>query len=244
MRLFGLIGYPLGHSFSAGYFAKKFADAGIKDCEYRAFPIASIKQLPDLLGQHPNLQGLNITIPYKQQVIPYLHQQKLPARVQACNCLKIENGRLTGFNTDVVGFEQSFAPQLKPWHTQALVLGLGGATQAVLHVLHKLGINASIVSRSLKQGVRFTYQQLTPAVIQQHTVIINCTPLGTFPNVDSCPPLPYTAITSRHYLYDLVYNPPETLFLKQGAAAGALIQNGYPMLVGQAEESWRIWNTP
>lgn len=242
IKRFGLIGYPLSHSFSKKYFTEKFEKEGLKDHVYDLFPIASIDDLPQVLSTHKDLIGLNVTIPYKQQVMKYLDDSNLPAGVEACNCIRIENGKLTGSNTDVTGFEMSFKQLLKPHHKKALVLGNGGATAAVVHVLKKLNIDYQIVSRRVHDGSSLTYNDISVGVIRNHPVIINTTPLGTFPNVDECPPIPYEAITSEHYLFDLIYNPSETLFLKKGREKGATIKNGYDMLEIQAEESWKIWN--
>lgn len=241
MKRFGLIGYPLSHSFSRKYFTEKFEKEGLTDHVYDIFPISSIDKLPEILANNSDLQGLNVTIPYKQQVLQYLDASNLPAGVQACNCIKIENGKLTGNNTDIVGFEKSFEQKLKPHHTRALVLGNGGATAAVIYVLQKLRIEYEIVSRKLHEGSTLTYDDLSDGIIEDHPVIINATPLGTFPNVDEAAPIPYDAITSDHYLFELIYNPDKTLFLKKGEERGATIKNGYDMLVIQAEESWNIW---
>jgi shikimate dehydrogenase len=243
MRLFGLIGYPLTHSFSKKFFTEKFLKEGLTDCRYELFSIDDISKLDAVLQQHPQLLGINVTIPYKQQVIPYLSSTtNLPAGVKACNCIRIESGALIGYNTDVVGFEQSFAAQLQPHHSKALVLGNGGATEAVVYVLKKLGISFDIVSRTLHQGSTLTYSQLTEKILSEASIIINTTPVGTFPAVEECPSIPYQFITEQHYLYDLVYNPTKTLFLQKGEEQGATIKNGYDMLVIQAEESWKIWN--
>lgn len=242
MKRFGLIGYPLGHSFSKKYFTEKFEREQLHDHAYELFPLQSIHELPGLVSSHPDLIGLNVTIPYKQAVLPYLDATRLPPDLPASNCIKIEDGKLTGFNTDVIGFEKTFVPHLKPHHTRALVLGNGGATAAVLHVLNKFGIEYNVVSRKLHRGSTLTYDGLSSELIAEHTVIINTTPLGTFPEVDRCPDIPYESITSRHYLYDLIYNPAKTLFLLQGEKRGARIVNGYDMLEIQAEESWKIWN--
>ena len=243
MKEFGLIGYPLGHSFSKKYFTEKFEKEGIVDCHYELFPIPSITGLPHLLADHPGLVGLNVTIPYKQQVIPFLHHSEaIPAAVGACNCIKIIDGQLWGFNTDIVGFQKSFSTLLQPHHTSALVLGNGGAAAAVIFVLGQMGIAYKTVSRQPQNALQLSYKDLTPALLADYSIIINTTPLGTYPNVQECPALPYEAISSRHYLFDLVYNPEKTLFLQKGEAQGAIIQNGYPMLVQQAEEAWRIWN--
>lgn len=242
MKRFGLIGYPLSHSFSRNYFAEKFEKEGLKDHVYDLFPIASIEELPELLSINKDLAGLNVTIPYKQQVIKFLDASNIPAGVNACNCIKIENGKLTGYNTDITGFEKSFRELLKPHQKKALVLGNGGATAAVVHVLKKLGIGFEIVSRKIHNGSTLTYNDVSVAVIREHPIIINSTPLGTFPNVDESAPIPYDAITTDHYLFDLIYNPGKTLFLKKGETRGAVIKNGYAMLEIQAEESWKIWN--
>ncbi|MBL7699818.1 MAG: shikimate dehydrogenase [Chitinophagaceae bacterium] len=241
MIRFGLIGYPLSHSFSKKYFTEKFEKEGLRDHVYDLFPIPSIDDLPAVLSANKDLRGLNVTIPYKQQVLKYLHTSNLPEGVQACNCIKIENGKLTGNNTDVTGFEISFLQLLRPHHKKALVLGNGGATVAVTFVLRKLNIGYEIVSRRKREDSTLTYNELTEEIIKEHTVIINTTPLGTFPSVNEAAPIPYHAITRDHYLFDLIYNPEKTLFLKKGEERGAAIKNGYEMLVIQAEESWKIW---
>lgn len=243
MKRYGLIGYPLSHSFSKRFFEEKFQREGITDCAYELFSIPSIDELSRVLAAHADLKGLNVTIPYKQLVLPYLGDvSHLPERLLACNCIRIEGGVLTGYNTDVIGFEKSFTPQLQPHHTKALLLGSGGAAAAVAYVLRKLGIAYKIVSRTGGAGEALTYNQLDESIIAAHTVIINTTPLGMYPLVDQAPPLPYNALTSKHYLFDLHYNPARTLFLQYGEERGAAIKNGYEMLVIQAEESWRIWN--
>jgi len=242
MRLFGLIGYPLGHSFSKSYFSKKFEEEAITDCRYELFPLRSIGELPSLLNSNPGLKGLNVTIPYKRDVLPYLSASQIPAGLDACNCISIDHGKLTGYNTDVIGFEKSFTSRLQPHHTNALVLGTGGAASAVIFVFKKLGIEYKVVSRNYKPGVDYIYEDLDEEVIQRHPVIINTTPLGTYPDVEKYPLLPYPLISFRHYLFDLVYNPATTLFLQKGAEQGAIIQNGYDMLVFQAEAAWSIWN--
>jgi len=242
MRQFGLIGYPLSHSFSKKYFTDKFMQEGLADCSYAAYPIAGIGELPALLKSHPSLEGLNVTIPYKEQVLRYLTEQSpVVQQVGACNCIRIQQGRLTGYNTDVTGFEQSLLTHLQPHHKKALILGTGGAGKAVEYVLKKRGIRYRYVSR--KPSVNhFSYEQVTPAVLEEYTLIINTTPLGMYPNITQAPPIPYGALTSRHYLFDVIYNPATTLFLQQGAQRGAAVQNGLDMLIIQAEESWKIWN--
>jgi shikimate dehydrogenase len=244
MKLYGVIGYPLGHSFSKKYFTEKFAREGITDCRYELFPIAAIDELKDILKQYPEIAGINITIPYKQQVLRHLYSaEHIPLGLRACNCIKIINGNLFGYNTDVIGFERSLLPQLKNYHTHALILGNGGAAEAVRFVLNKLNIIVKTVSRKLHDGSDLTYADLDEKIISENLLIVNTTPLGTFPNTDECADIPYRYLTARHFLYDLVYNPEKSLFLQKGEEHGAAIKNGYDMLVIQAEESWNIWNT-
>jgi shikimate dehydrogenase len=241
MRKFGLIGYPLSHSFSQKYFTEKFQQLNITDSRYELYPIGDISDVKDLL-RDPELCGLNVTIPYKKLVIPYLEGMNHVVReIGACNCIKVENGATTGYNTDVVGFEESLVRKLQPFHNRALILGTGGASKAVEYVMKKLGIGYNMVSRDPGAG-QLSYGQVDEETIYSHNLIINTTPLGMYPNVDICPPLPYEAIGPQHYLFDLVYNPARTLFLRNGEQRGAAVENGYDMLIGQAEESWRIWN--
>jgi shikimate dehydrogenase len=241
MRKFGLIGHPLSHSFSQKYFTEKFEQLRIPDCRYELFPIADITGLHGVL-QDPELCGLNVTIPYKQAVIPFLHEKDtVVAEINACNCIRIEDGRLRGYNTDTVGFRESLVRKLQSHHDQALILGTGGASKAVEYVLRKLGIAYMYVSRNAGHGV-LRYEEVDEVLLRRHTLVINTTPLGMYPKVEECPPLPYAAIGPGHYLFDLVYNPAKTLFLSKGEERGAIIENGYDMLIGQAEESWRIWN--
>ncbi len=242
MKRYGVIGYPLSHSFSPGYFREKFKKEGIKDASYEAYPLETIDELPSLLKRVPELEGLNVTIPYKQAVSKYLDDNSsIPAGLNSCNCIFIKDGKLCGFNTDVPGFELSFRKKLKPYHKSALVLGNGGAAAAVCFVLETLGITYKIVSRALHKGSSLTYADLNASIIEEHQVIINTTPLGMFPNTSDFPPIPYEFISSGHYLFDLIYNPEKTQFLQKGEQQGALIQNGMEMLILQAEESWRIW---
>jgi len=241
MRKFGLIGYPLSHSFSQKYFTEKFQQLDVTDCRYELYPIEDIAGVKTLL-QDPELCGLNVTIPYKQLVIPYLTGMSNVVReIGACNCIKIVNGFAMGYNTDVTGFRESLVRKLQPFHNRALILGTGGASKAVEYVLRKLHIEYKYVSRVAGKGI-LSYDQVDEEVIYSHTLIINTTPLGMYPKVDVCPPLPYEAIGAQHYLFDLVYNPSRTLFLQNGEQRGAAVENGYDMLIGQAEESWRIWN--
>jgi len=243
MRLFGLIGNPLTHSFSKKYFTAKFEREGLTDCRYDLFPISSIEELPKLLQENPDLCGLNVTIPYKEQVLSYLKEEnELVQAIRACNCIDLQHGRLKGYNTDVLGFEQSLAQLWQPHHKKALILGTGGVSKAVRYILQKLGLSYRYVSR--KPGVHsFSYEQLTPQVMEEYTLIVNTTPLGTYPNVTEAPQIPYEALTSSHYLFDMVYNPEKTLFLRKGEERGAVIKNGYDMLEIQADESWKIWNS-
>jgi shikimate dehydrogenase len=243
MRLFGLIGYPLSHSFSKKYFTEKFETESITDCRYELFPLTSINELPELLSINPELEGLNITIPYKKQILPFLHSSAIPDGLQACNCIQIKNGKLIGYNTDAIGFEKSITPLLQPHHTKALVLGNGGAAEAIVFVLKKLGIAFDIVSRKIHNGSTLTYNDISERIINDSTVIINTTPLGMYPKEDDSPDIPYQFISDKHLLYDLVYNPAKTLFLQKGKERGATIKNGEEMLALQAEESWKIWNS-
>jgi shikimate dehydrogenase len=243
MRKFGLIGYPLSHSFSKRYFTEKFARENIDDCVYELYPIENITELPRLFTEE-NLSGLNVTIPYKRQVLPYLdNATNAVLEMQACNCILNRDGKLHGHNTDVIGFERTFAPHLQAHHDKALILGTGGAASAVEFTLEKLNINYKLVSRSKSANLRsMTYADLNEQLLSEYKIIINTTPLGTSPDVHNCPAIPYEYITSQHYLYDLVYNPAKTLFLQKGEERGAAIENGAQMLVIQAEESWKIWN--
>jgi shikimate dehydrogenase len=242
MRLFGLIGYPLFHSFSKKFFSEKFEREGLNDCRYESFSIPSITGLTDIVKDNPELCGLNVTIPYKEQVLSFLDEKTtLVKKIKACNCIKIEKGKLTGHNTDAPAFELSLKEKLQAHHTKALILGTGGAAKAVEFSLEKLGITYKYVSRK-PSAKNFSYEQLTDTLVGEFTLIINTTPLGMHPNIVEAPPIPYHALNSEHYLFDLVYNPAKTLFLQKGEEQGAAIKNGYEMLVLQAEESWRIWN--
>lgn len=245
-KIYGLIGYPLSHSFSKKYFTNKFEVENIPGHVYELFPIPQITELPALLAQHPGLCGLNVTVPYKKEVMPFLDRIDGEAgKIGAVNCIKItstENTtKLEGYNTDIYGFEESLKPLLKANHQKALVLGNGGAANAVKFVLNKLGISYRIITRR-QEADSILFSDLTDTMIAEHPLIINTTPVGTAPKTDECPPIPYDAITNKHLLYDLIYNPEQTLFLSKGLAKGAAIKNGYEMLVLQAERSWEIWN--
>lgn len=244
MRRFGLVGQSLKHSFSKNFFAAKFEREGLVDCSYELYPLPAISSLPHLIAKYSDWVGLNVTIPYKSAVLQFAHDLSyLPDELRACNCLHFTRGKIVAHNTDVFGFEQSFRSLYSPgMHKKAMVLGNGGAAQAIKFVLNKIGIPFVTVGRALKNDVDMVYAEIDVAIINSHQIIINTTPLGTFPNVNDKPALPYQFLSPQHYLYDLVYNPEETSFLKLGKEAGCRTKNGLEMLELQAEESWRIWN--
>jgi shikimate dehydrogenase len=261
MKQYGLIGFPLSHSFSKKYFTAKFEQEHITDAVYDLYPLEHIKDLQDLLDDNPGLCGLNVTVPHKINVLRYLDWIEHDAKTAgAVNCIRISaespvlaafsgevgvrdhDFRLEGFNTDLYGFEMSLRPLLQEQHTDALVLGDGGAAKAVKCVLDNLEISYKVVTRK-PQPNGLLFKDLKPHHIKAHKLIINTTPLGTAPNIDECPPIPYDAITDEHLLYDLIYNPEQTLFLKKGAEKGAVTKNGYEMLILQAEKSWEIWTS-
>ncbi len=242
MNRYGIVGYPLSHTFSPNFFKEKFATEKLKNYSYEKFPIANINQLPDLLKTQIGLKGLNVTIPYKQSVLPFLNEyDKVVEKIGSCNCIAIGDGVLKGYNTDVIGFETSLLTALKPWHTKSLILGTGGAAAAVRYVLDKLKIDYLSASRNAKANHSIDYTEISSSIIDEYKLIINTTPLGMFPNIESYPDLPYNAITSEHFLFDLIYNPEETIFLRKGKTCKATIKNGLEMLIIQAEESWKIW---
>ena len=245
MDKYGLIGYPLGHSFSISYHNQRFADEGI-DAKYLNFEIPSIDELPEVLSLHPELKGLNVTIPYKEKVMQFLDYVSPEARaIGAVNVIRVEHqGKKTilkGYNSDVIGFTQSIESMLEDYHKKALILGTGGASKAVNYGLRSLGLETVFVSRYERPDT-IQYDKITPEVVQEYNVIVNCTPLGMFPKTDECPPLPYEALTERNILYDLIYNPDETLFMRKGAEHGAEVKNGLEMLLLQAFASWEMWN--
>ncbi len=245
MKTYGLIGYPLGHSFSQKHFAEKFKVEQI-DSSYSLFPLPSIDDLPRMLDENPTLAGFNVTIPYKQQVFKYLDAiDEETQRVGAVNVVKIiyKDGKrlLKGYNSDIYGFECSIKPLLKPYHRKALIFGTGGASKAVSAMLRKLGIEFVFVSRTPKDG-QLAYSQIDKKVMDEHLVLVNCSPLGMSPKIDECPNIPYNYITDKHLAYDLVYNPEETLFLANARKQGATTKNGLEMLHLQAERAWDIWN--
>lgn len=246
MKIYGLIGFPLAHSFSPIFFQNKFEQEGIKNAVYRLFPLPQIDDFPDLIHHTPDLVGLNVTIPYKEAIIPYLSRVAATAQaVGAVNVVRIlrTNGELqcVGYNSDVVGFEQSLCHFMQPLPERALILGTGGAAKAVAFVLQKLNISYRFVSR--KKDF-LSYDNLTSDLIRSHRLIVNATPLGRFPDVTACPPIPYHYLTENHYLFDLNYNPSETLFMSEGKKYHAKTCNGLEMLQVQALESWRIWQLP
>ena len=244
MNLYGLIGYPLGHSFSKQYFTEKFVKENLVNCHFESFPIESIDQLPDLLDDNKNLKGLSVTIPYKESVLKYVDElSKEVEFIGASNSIKIKNQRLIAYNTDIIGFERSFVKMLKPQHTKALILGTGGASKAVQYVFKKLGISYLIVTRNIDlKSEEINYENIDALIMQEYFIIVNASPVGTYPNQDFSPQIPYQLLTSKHYLFDLVYKPEKTLFLKKGEAQGAQIKNGFEMLLIQAAASWQIWN--
>ncbi len=243
MNLYGLIGYPLGHSFSKKYFTQKFETDGLEDCFFDLFPIDTIDSFPALLQGNTAFKGLAVTIPYKQSVMPYLQQISEEAqKIGAVNCIEFLPEGLKGHNTDVIGFEKSFAPLLQAHHTKALILGTGGSSKAVQYVLQKLEIQFLLVSRNAVGEELVNYEEVDDQLLSEYSVIINCSPVGMSPKDEMKPDLFYDAITSKHYLFDLVYLPEETLFLKEGRIRGATVKNGFDMLVLQADENWRIWN--
>ncbi|WP_375580047.1 shikimate dehydrogenase [Marivirga tractuosa] len=242
MKTYGLIGYPLEHSFSGKYFTEKFEKENIQNCEYRLFPLENIQEFEEL--KNKNIAGLNVTIPYKEKVITYLDELDEHAEaIGAVNVIQFRNGKAKGYNSDYYGFKDSLINFLpKEFKSKAIILGTGGASKAIKQVLIDLSIPFNIVSR--KEGYDFTYNDLNdkPEILDDYHLIINTTPLGTYPEVEEKPDLPYHVITKNHYFYDLVYNPSETAFMKAGAAQGAKTINGLEMLIGQAEKSWEIWN--
>lgn len=246
MKKYGLIGYPLGHSFSKNFFNQKFKAEHI-DAEYVNFEINDIKELKNVLQEHPDLCGLNVTLPYKTAVIPLLDEITENARnIGAVNVIKFKRGhfgkiKLEGHNSDITGFKQSITALLNDTHRKALILGTGGASKAVFHGLKQLGLASTFVSRKAKKAC-LTYDTITPEIMQQYTVIVNTTPLGMHPKVDECPNIPYDMLTPDHLLYDLLYNPDETLFMRKGKACGAVVKNGLEMLLLQAFAAWKIWN--
>ncbi|WP_289039808.1 shikimate dehydrogenase [uncultured Zobellia sp.] len=238
---FGLVGKDISYSFSRGYFTQKFADLGLEDHSYENFDFQAIEEIQDVLDNNSDIKGMNVTIPYKQEVMPFLTELDPEAeKIGAVNTIQFSKKGLKGFNTDAYGFKNAMAPFLKPHHTKALILGTGGASKAVAYVLGELGISFIFVSRNPGKN-KISYDQVTEEVLKEHTILINCTPLGTHPNIEQRPALPYEFITDQHFLFDLIYNPEKTAFLAAGEAKGAQISNGLRMLELQADRSWEIW---
>ncbi|WP_306352855.1 shikimate dehydrogenase family protein [Flavobacterium sp. '19STA2R22 D10 B1'] len=241
---FGLIGRNINYSFSKKYFSEKFEEQGLEQYSYNNFDFQSIEEFPTVIQNDPTLRGLNVTIPYKEAIIPYLDKvSKNAKKIGAVNTIKVtKKGTLVGYNTDFHGFRKSLKPLLKKYHNRALILGTGGASKAVAYALKKLKIEYDFVSRNPSE-YEFSYDSINSEIFDEYQIIINCTPVGTFPNTEECPPLPYELFTTKHIAYDLIYNPEETSFLKQAKAHGAQIKNGYDMLIFQAEKAWSIWNS-
>jgi shikimate dehydrogenase len=243
MHKFGLIGKHIDYSFSRIHFTEKFKNESL-NCSYLNFDLDTINEFQDLINENKDLKGLNVTIPYKEEIIPFLDKlTKTATKIGAVNTIKFsKKGKLIGYNTDYYGFKKSIEPYIKKYHKKALILGTGGASKAIIYALESMHIEYALVSRTRSDRTTFIYAELDDHIISSHQIIINCTPLGTVPDINACPDIPYNAISRTHLLFDLVYNPPLTTFLKKGQLNGASICNGEKMLTYQAEESWRIWN--
>jgi shikimate dehydrogenase len=242
-KKFGLIGKDISYSFSKKYFTEKFAQDLYEDCSYENFDILNIEDFPSILKNNPNLKGLNVTIPYKESIIPYLDTVSEKAfQIGAVNVIRFtKKGNLKGYNSDWFGFKKSLEPLLQAHHKKALILGTGGAAKAVAFALDQLGITYSFVSREANPNT-IDYSLINATTFDNHQIIINCTPVGTSPNTKEFPPMPYTYFSNQHIAFDLIYNPEETEFLKKAKKQGAIIKNGYEMLIYQAEKAWKIWN--
>ncbi|GMN09378.1 shikimate dehydrogenase [Croceitalea sp. MTPC9] len=241
-KRYGLIGKDISYSFSRGYFSEKFTKSNLLDHSYENFDLANISEFKDIVNQN-HLSGLNVTIPYKELIIPFLDELDTTAeRIGAVNTIRFKNDKLMGYNTDAYGFKESLSVHLKGHHKNALILGTGGASKAIAHVFDELDIPFQFVSRNPKKQ-QLRYQELNKKIIEDHQIIVNCSPVGTYPNIHQKPEIPYKYLTKNHLLFDLIYNPSKTVFLKEGDAKGAIIQNGLPMLEFQAEKSWEIWNS-
>ena len=242
MDKYGIIGYPLGHSFSRGFFTEKFAREHI-DAQYINFEIPHVEMLRDVVNENPELRGLNVTLPHKTAVIPLLDELSDDARnIGAVNVIRVRNGHLKGFNSDIIGFMGSIRPLLQPHHKKALILGTGGASRAIRVGLSQLGLEWKYVSRSAHEGM-FTYDELVPEILHEYEVIVNCSPVGMYPHINESPAIPYEGLTDRNLLFDCVYNPQDTQFMQRGAKQGATVKNGLEMLHLQAIASWEFWNS-
>ncbi|WP_446051448.1 shikimate dehydrogenase family protein [Zobellia laminariae] len=238
---FGLVGKDISYSFSRGYFTKKFSDLGLDTYSYENFDFQAIEEITDVLKNNTDIKGMNVTIPYKQEVMPFLSELDQEAeKIGAVNTIQFTENGLKGFNTDAYGFKNAMAPFLKPHHKKALILGTGGASKAVAYVLGELGISYVFVSRSAGDN-KISYDQVTEDILKEHTILVNCTPLGTHPKIEERPSLPYEFLSDQHFLFDLIYNPEKSAFLTAGEAKGAQISNGLRMLELQADRSWQIW---
>lgn len=239
---FGLLGRDIDYSFSRAYFSEKFEREKLLHCSYENFDLPNLDNFTETL-QTPHLKGMNVTIPYKEEVIPFLDDlDEVSKAIGAVNTVVFgTDGSAKGYNTDHIGFSESIAPLLHKEVTDALILGTGGASKAIVYALHQMGINTKYVSRK-KSKTTLNYSELSKDIINAHKLIVNCTPLGTFPNINEKPDLNYASLTSKHILFDLIYNPDETAFMKEGKKYGATVSNGQAMLVGQAEASWKLWN--
>lgn len=243
MKTFGLVGFPLSHSFSKNYFSKKFELENIENCEYLNFELKDISEITQLVKNNKTLIGFNVTVPYKQTIFPYLHElDETAKKIGAVNTVKISNGKLIGYNTDEYGFRYSLKPFLEIQHQNALIIGDGGSSKAIQHVLNELGIPFTIAVRTITNKIHISINEINNNIIQHHLLIINTTPVGMYPDINNCIELPYQCITEKHLLYDLIYNPEKTMFLKKGEQQGAQILNGLSMLQLQAEKAWIIWN--
>ena len=242
-RQFGLLGKNISYSFSKKYFNDKFALGNLADCSYENFDIQNIEEFPTVIANNPDLIGLNVTIPYKETIIPYLNKlSKNATQIGAVNVIRVtKKGNLKGYNSDYYGFMKSLEPLLRPHHKKALILGTGGAAKAVSFALDKLGILYTFVTREEKEGM-IDYNRINATTFDNYQIVINCTPVGTSPNTKEFPPIPYNFFTEKHIAFDLIYNPEETEFLKKAKKKGAITKNGYEMLVLQAEKAWKIWN--
>lgn len=246
MKEYGLIGYPLSHSFSEKYFSEKFKKENIKDSVYKLYPLEDIDSFPEFLRKNPNIKGLNVTIPYKESIIKYLDELDMDARmISAVNTIKIKRKagktKLIGYNTDAQAFETSLKPHLKPQHKKALILGSGGSSKAIQFVLKKLGISCTVATRRPLKAHHIIYWAITKSFIESHLIIINTTPLGMYPDIEKFPDIPYQFLNSDHILFDLIYNPQQTSFLKLGKEKGSITINGQEMLELQADLSWKLW---
>ena len=241
MRIFGLLGFPLEHSLSATYFTDKFERDEIEEVEYKNFEFEDVSEFMEWCKAHPEIQGFNVTIPHKESIIDHLDEVSEEAeRVGAVNCVKVTDDGLIGYNTDVYGFERSVSQYINE-STKALILGTGGSAKAVSYVLDQMDIDYLFVSRN-PDGTDLGYEDLDDAILEDYHLIINCTPVGMYPYLNDCPPIPYEYLNSKNVLFDLIYNPEKSLFLMKGEEKGATVQNGLTMLYLQAEMAWKIWN--